>query len=263
MTQPPYRYGHRPPYQDEWAPREETTPNGYPPPYIRPVDGPGDHAGPRGMVYGSAPSPYPQPSGSGLADARPSKAAGRGSRARLVAGVAMLLIAGAGGVAAYVWKHGGSPNASYLAGSSGTTVSPDPQGVAGGSGTAGASRGATGSSVGPNDPGLALCRQIRDYNGQPSSFPVPGGGTGSGDAAFQYMRKQFADSQYADIREAGTNFVDKMRVMPTPTGTDIAAIVKQLYLAMKAAYDPLIAACANHGVKLPPITVNGTSVQPP
>ncbi len=212
-------------------------------PYIRPVNGASERSGSRGTLYGQPTSRYDgrhvRRRESALAYAATAAATHRGRRVLIVAGVVPLLVVGATSVA---WWYNGSPGTRYVAAeSSGRKASPHPVQA---SGTAGASRAATR----PGDPGVAMCVEIRDTKVEPSA---PGS---NNDAQYRYVRKQFASSRYADIRRAGTRFLDAILLMPEPTGTDLTAILQQIAAKLMTSYGVLSAACAHHGVKLPSMT---------
>jgi hypothetical protein len=110
---------------------------------------------------------------------------------------------------------------------------------------------ATASSA-AKDSGLALCAEIRDTKGQPSAPPFSGTAKDKSTARYHYLRKQFAGSHFTDIRDAGVSLLDTLWLPPTPSNTDLKAYYKRLADKTIAAYDTLAAACAKHGVKLPP-----------
>ncbi len=268
VTQQPDPYGRRLPYNGEWSRPEESTQPGYPPPYVRPTNGPtygpADGPGSRGTVYGSAAPQYGSPefhrSGAdrpniGYPDSGyPGPEQPRRKRGVIVAGIVVVLLLGAGGVAAYEWYGTGSPGVRSVAAAASSTANPSP--IPGASGASGATQAASGAAGPATDPGVAMCKLLRDT--KPSAGSGSGSGTGTpklNDAQVQYMRKQFASSRYADLRQAGAEFLDLTTMrLPTPTGTDIVAIMRQALAKVMTAFTDLSKACANHGVKLPPIT---------
>jgi hypothetical protein len=222
-------------YRGSW---QSTSSGGWP----RPLDGPADRAGSGGTLYGS-----------GLPGGRPAPAQRR--RGAIVAGTVLVLFLAAGGVGAYEWYGSGSPGQRDVAGTASRPATAGTSPMANASGAAQAGTGARPESA---DPGVAMCKLLRDTK------PSPGTGSGSGTgtttmnyAKARYIRGQFASSRYADLRRAGTQFVDVITVQPSaPTGTDIAAIMRQLLGRYITAFTDLSKACANHGVRLPPITVH-------
>lgn len=115
------------------------------------------------------------------------------------------------------------------------------------------------NNVGPfKDSGLAACEAIRDSKTKGSS--------NSNDkmtaAKYREMRKPFADSRYADIRDSGTKFVDLAWQFAGSTGQNSNNNDGSLGMALVAvgqlfqSYSSLSGACANHGVTLPPISAN-------
>ncbi|SCL29755.1 hypothetical protein GA0070624_3944 [Micromonospora rhizosphaerae] len=103
---------------------------------------------------------------------------------------------------------------------------------------------------------MAMCAQIRDTNGQPTGAGTVStsgsGGVDTNTAAYRRMRKQFADSRYADIRDAGTAFLDTFWQLGTnATGSNVVNTTRDLGARLMRAYDALSTACANHGVKIP------------
>jgi hypothetical protein len=108
------------------------------------------------------------------------------------------------------------------------------------------------------DSGITACESMRDRtSAQPS--PAPSGKAGSTgstmtEAQYRATRRQFADSRYGDIRDAGTRFVDLVWQL-SRMGGDTAALV--LVGPLYQAWASLVGACENHGVSLPAMGASG------
>src|SRR5262245_3861819 len=93
---------------------------------------------------------------------------------------------------------------------------------------------------------------------QPSHTPI-GKASSAGptmtEAQYRTVRRQFADSRYGDIRDAGTRFVDLLWQLSRTgdSGTAALVIVGPAY----EAWASLVGACENHGVSLPAMGASG------
>lgn len=110
------------------------------------------------------------------------------------------------------------------------------------------------ANVGPfKDSGLAMCEAIRDGKNKPANKDQK-----MTPERYQKLRKPFADSRYADIRDSGTKFVDLVwQLAGTDTNKDGAlGMVLMLGGQTMQSYSSLSGACANHGVVIPPLSQN-------
>lgn len=108
-------------------------------------------------------------------------------------------------------------------------------------------------NVGPfKDSGLAACEAIRDRKSQIAKKDEK-----VTQADYQKLRKVFADSRYADIRDSGTKFTDLIWQFQ---GMHPESDLGDLGLALAAVgqlmqqYSSLSGACAAHGVVIPPLS---------
>lgn len=115
---------------------------------------------------------------------------------------------------------------------------------------------------GGSDSGVAACKQIADE--AKSSGGAAGAGAGAGLGAadsgsltrdeYNQARSQFAGSHYADLRDAGTKFVDLAWKLSGPdANTDDPTAGLALFGEVISDYTALSTACAAHGVTLPAI----------
>jgi hypothetical protein len=71
---------------------------------------------------------------------------------------------------------------------------------------------------------------------------------------YRTVRAQFSHSRYADLRTAGTHFVDLVwQAAGATDGSDGLGAALALLGPLVSAYSDLSGACANHGVVLPPL----------
>lgn len=114
-------------------------------------------------------------------------------------------------------------------------------------------------NVGPfKDSGVAMCEQIRDA--KTNNTTVTGSTSSDGKLTldgYHKLRRQFADSRYADLRDAGTKFIDLawQLAQSTDSGDSEGALGAVLLMGgqIMQLYSSLAGACANHGVDLPPL----------
>jgi hypothetical protein len=112
------------------------------------------------------------------------------------------------------------------------------------------------------DSGVLACKEIVENASNPSTSDSSSKMT---DAQRKEKRKPFENSDYADIRTAGTAFVDvvyKIDNLPTESTNEDEAVAagEELGTAIGSTtlltshYNLLQNACANHGIQLPSIS---------
>lgn len=109
------------------------------------------------------------------------------------------------------------------------------------------------NNVGPfKDSGLAACEAIRDSKNQ-----IAKKNEKVTQADYQKLRKVFADSRYADIRDSGTKFTDLVwQLQGMDTNADGAFGMALAFLGqVMQSYSSLSGACAAHGVVIPPLSM--------
>lgn len=110
------------------------------------------------------------------------------------------------------------------------------------------------SNVGPfKDSGLAMCESIRDGQDAGSASDSDSPLT---EAEYLELRAQFANSRYADIRDAGTRFVDLVWQLSSVDDDDSLGAALLFAGQIMEAYSALSGACAAHGVVIPPLSAN-------
>lgn len=126
------------------------------------------------------------------------------------------------------------------------------------------SAAAYGLNLGPlKDSGLSACEAIHNNVGNDGST---GDSSDDADAAadksftvdeYHAVRKEFAHSRYADIRDSGTKLVDLLwQLEQSVDSGDDDALGAALMLASSiySAYSSLAGACGNHGIDIPPLS---------
>lgn len=69
---------------------------------------------------------------------------------------------------------------------------------------------------------------------------------------YEKNRDAFANSRYPDLQDAGTKFVESVRLMDKLTDEELGnGQGLDVLVAMKRHYDTLRVACSNHGVYVP------------
>jgi hypothetical protein len=113
--------------------------------------------------------------------------------------------------------------------------------------------------VGPfKDSGVAMCEQMRDSQAKGTQAKIPGSTSSDGKwdiDTYHKVRKQFADSRYTDLRDAGTKLIDlawQLFGMTSNSNSD-GALGAALMMGgqIMQDYSSLAGACANHGVDIP------------
>lgn len=104
------------------------------------------------------------------------------------------------------------------------------------------------SGIVATDSGVAACEQMANNAKAPkSSGPI----SKMTEAQHQEKRAPFANSQYADIKVAGTNVVDTIyKADQMGDDTDLGTIMMTA-TQLQAQWAQLQIACSSHGVELP------------
>jgi hypothetical protein len=109
------------------------------------------------------------------------------------------------------------------------------------------------NNVGPlNDSGLAMCESMRDS--RKAGLPADEGNALTREERYRELRSRFAGSRYADIRDAGTKFVDLAWQLSGTKDTEALGVGLLLGGQILQSYSAFAGACTAHGVTIPPLT---------